>query len=84
MNTDSAGRRPVLLRFALGPRPISGFSPWKGAVWNGSYLSPSVWICGGSELLRLSPKVRVVLEPEGAELGSRVAESPIPCRKSYA
>ena len=27
----------------------------------------------------LSAKVRVVLEPEGAELGSRFAESPIPC-----
>jgi hypothetical protein len=27
----------------------------------------------------LSAKVRVVLEPEGAELGSRLAESPIPC-----
>ena len=26
----------------------------------------------------LSAKVRVVLEPEGAELGSRFAESPIP------
>ena len=25
-------------------------------------------------------KVRVVLEPEGAELGSRLAESPIPYR----
>ena len=28
----------------------------------------------------LSAKVRVVLEPEGAELGSRLAESPIPYR----
>ena len=28
----------------------------------------------------LSAKVRVVLEPEGAEPGSRLAESPIPCR----
>jgi hypothetical protein len=27
----------------------------------------------------LSAKIRVVLEPEGAELGSRLAESPIPC-----
>jgi hypothetical protein len=28
----------------------------------------------------LSAKARVVLEPEGAELGSRLAESPIPYR----
>ena len=28
----------------------------------------------------LSAKIRVVLEPEGAELGSRIAESPNPCR----
>ena len=28
----------------------------------------------------LTAKVRVVLEPEGAELGSRLAESPIPYR----
>jgi hypothetical protein len=28
----------------------------------------------------LSAKVRVVLEPERAELGSRLAESPIPYR----
>jgi hypothetical protein len=28
----------------------------------------------------LSAKVRVVLAPEGEELGSRLAESPIPCR----
>ena len=28
----------------------------------------------------LSVKVRVVLEPEGAELGSHLAESPIPYR----
>lgn len=28
----------------------------------------------------LSAEVRVVLEPEEAELGSRLAESPAPCR----
>jgi hypothetical protein len=28
----------------------------------------------------LSAKVRVILEPEGAELGSRLAESPAPYR----
>ena len=27
----------------------------------------------------LSARVRVVLEPAGGELGSRLAESPIPC-----
>jgi hypothetical protein len=65
---------------------VNGFSLRKGAVWNGSYLSPSVCICGGSKLVRLSPKARVVLEPEGAELGSRLAESPIPhlVRRSLA
>ena len=40
----------------------------------------SVPIYGCIELVRLSAKVRVVSESEGAELGSRVAESPIPCR----
>jgi hypothetical protein len=29
--------------------------------------------------LLLSGSIRVVLEPESAELGSRLAESPIPC-----
>jgi hypothetical protein len=28
----------------------------------------------------LSPKIRLVLEPAGTELGSRLAKSPTPCR----
>jgi hypothetical protein len=43
-------------------------------------MSLSVCICGRFELLRLSAKLRVVLEPERAELGSRLAETPIPYR----
>jgi hypothetical protein len=54
MNTDSEGRTPVLLCFALGHCPVRGFSPWKSAVLSGSYLCLSVSICGCIELLRLS------------------------------
>jgi len=57
---------------------VNGFSPRKDAAWNGRYLSLSVGICGRFELLGLSAKVRVVLEPERAELGSRLTESPVP------
>jgi hypothetical protein len=59
---------------------VNEFSPRKNAAWNGRYLSLSVIIDGRFELLRLSAEVRVVLGPEGAELHSRLALSPIPCR----
>ena len=69
-----------MFRFALVRCPVNGFSPRNRAALNTSDLCPTAYICGRVEWLRLSAKVRVVLEPEGTELGSRLAESPIPYR----
>jgi hypothetical protein len=53
MNTDSWGRAPVLLRFALGHRSVNGLSPCRSVILSSSYLCLSVSICGCIELFRL-------------------------------
>jgi len=50
------GLTPVLLRMALGQRPVNRFSPWESTVLGNAYLCLSVSICGCIELLRLSLK----------------------------
>ena len=73
MNTDSAGRTPILFPFALGPCPMAGFSPWKSAAQKAAYrclsarFAVTIWQPGQAIPAAHWPSLRPALQPKRSQ-----------------